>query len=236
MVFQDCSVIVEQRRITSRHDVEIICCSSVLVIVNYCCYERCEDLQIRQPVLQSWKIKKNKILNCKKWIKQLFCKRKKKQWVEICELNVNKFIPLNQFDRGCSASSVRRQLRASYCDKDSCVCSNLPRFCWESSQQPPAVLWILVSFRSDSTDRIPDISLGHLATPRSEQTRWTTSHPESERRKRNCIFFTFFAREKNLFKYENSVRGRYCITSDLYRSANIVLYCKSKYMYWIKRN
>lgn len=52
VVFQNCTVVVEQSGVGPGHYVEIISGSRVLVVVNYGCHEGCEYFQVRQPVLE----------------------------------------------------------------------------------------------------------------------------------------------------------------------------------------
>lgn len=47
MVLEHCSIVVQESRVGSRHDVEIVGGASVLEVVHHRRYQRREDLQVR---------------------------------------------------------------------------------------------------------------------------------------------------------------------------------------------
>lgn len=53
MIFQDSSIVVEERCIAAGHYVEIVCGPSMLVVVNNRRHQGGENLQIGQPILQT---------------------------------------------------------------------------------------------------------------------------------------------------------------------------------------
>lgn len=46
MVLQYSSIVVEQRRVWARHDVEVVSGAGVLVVMHQCCHQRGEDVQV----------------------------------------------------------------------------------------------------------------------------------------------------------------------------------------------
>lgn len=51
MVLQDCSIIVQEGCFSARHDMEVVGCASVLVVMDNGCHQSGKDLQVCQPVL-----------------------------------------------------------------------------------------------------------------------------------------------------------------------------------------
>lgn len=51
MVLQDCSIIVQEGCFSARHDMEVVGCASMLVVMDKGCHQSGKDLQVCQPVL-----------------------------------------------------------------------------------------------------------------------------------------------------------------------------------------
>ena len=51
VILEDCSVVIQKRRLSARHDVKVVCCASVLIVVNEGRHQRSEDLEVCHPVL-----------------------------------------------------------------------------------------------------------------------------------------------------------------------------------------
>ena len=51
MILKNCPVIVEECKVRARVNVKIVCCASVIKIVDHGCDQRRENLQVGYPIL-----------------------------------------------------------------------------------------------------------------------------------------------------------------------------------------
>jgi hypothetical protein len=51
MVLQDCSIIVQEGCFSAWHDMKVVGCASVLIVMDNGCHQSGKDLQVCQPVL-----------------------------------------------------------------------------------------------------------------------------------------------------------------------------------------